>query len=155
MSASATTWLGPGRIQPDHQLSHNTKNPGGWKNFGVYCRFISEELGRFINKLKTTPEPAGKGNMLDNTLVLFGSASSAFHLSRNYPFILARWKEHGVQARPVLNYAGDNPAGGPWKAERPWQKESLTRTSPVESLCHHAETSGRKGPTGSLTAPER
>ncbi|GIT28603.1 MAG: hypothetical protein Ct9H300mP1_06490 [Planctomycetaceae bacterium] len=113
-----------------HQLSHNTKNPGGWKNFGVYCRFISEELGRFINKLKTTPEPAGKGNMLDNTLVLFGSASSAFHLSRNYPLILAGGKNMGFKHGQYLNYAGDNPAGGPWNGgENRGRRRSLTRTS--------------------------
>ncbi len=22
-----------------HQLSHETKEPGGWKNFGLYCQF--------------------------------------------------------------------------------------------------------------------
>ena len=30
-----------------HRLSHETKRPGGWKNFGTFCRFISEEFGRF------------------------------------------------------------------------------------------------------------
>ena len=34
-----------------HQLSHNTKDPDGWKNFGIYCRFLSEELGRFVSQL--------------------------------------------------------------------------------------------------------
>ena len=71
-----------------HQLSHETKKPEGYKNFGTYCRFINDELGRFVSKLKATPEPGGDGNMLDNTAVLFGSASSAFHLSRNYPLML-------------------------------------------------------------------
>ena len=65
-----------------HRLSHQVRRPDGWKNFGTFCRFISEEFGRFAGKLKATPEPAGEGNMLDNTLILFGSASSAFHLSR-------------------------------------------------------------------------
>ena len=63
-----------------HQLSHNTKEEGGWKNFGTYCRFLMEEYGRFASKLKNTPDQHGNGNMLDNTLLLFGSASSAFHL---------------------------------------------------------------------------
>ena len=60
-----------------HQLSHDTKQPGGWKNFGLYCRFLHEEYGRFVERLKNTPEPAGEGSLLDNTLLLFGSASSA------------------------------------------------------------------------------
>jgi hypothetical protein len=44
-----------------HQLSHETKNPDGWKNFGTYCRFLNEQYGRFVSKLKATPEPGGTG----------------------------------------------------------------------------------------------
>ena len=118
-----------------HQLSHNTKNPGGWKNFGVYCRFLSEELGRFIGRLKATPEAGGTGNMLDNTLILFGSASSAFHLSRNYPLILAGGKNMGFQHGQYLNFAGDNPAGGPWNGGRePWQKKAAQEDIPLANL---------------------
>lgn len=107
-----------------HQLSHNTKEPGGWKNFGVYNRFISEEYGRFISKLKATPEPGRDGNMLDNTLLLFGSASSAFHLSRNYPLILSGGKNMGFKHGQYLNYAGNEHTGGAWTGGRePWQKE--------------------------------
>ncbi|MEM9380883.1 MAG: DUF1552 domain-containing protein, partial [Planctomycetota bacterium] len=68
-----------------HQLSHDTKKPGGWKNFGVYCRFLAEEFGRFAARLAATPQPDGEGSMLDHTLRLFGSAASALHLSPNYP----------------------------------------------------------------------
>ena len=118
-----------------HQLSHNTKNPGGWKNFGVYCRFLSEELGRFIGRLKATPEAGSTGNMLDNTLILFGSASSAFHLSRNYPLILAGGKNMGFQHGQYLNFAGDNPAGGPWNGGRePWQKKAAQEDIPLSNL---------------------
>lgn len=107
-----------------HQLSHNTKEPGGWKNFGTYCRFLCEEYGRFASKLKATPEARGDGTMLDNTLILFGSASSAFHLSRNYPLILTGGKNMGFRHGQYLNYGPDKPAGGPWNGGRePWQKE--------------------------------
>lgn len=87
-----------------HALSHSTKKPGGWENFGKYCRFMSEEYGRFLNRLMSTPEPIGEGNMLDNTFVLFGSASSAFHTSRNYPIILAGGKNMGFQHGRYLKY---------------------------------------------------
>ena len=87
-----------------HKLSHGVKDPGGWKNFGTYCRFICEEHGRFLGKLQSTPEPAGEGNMLDHTQVLFGSASSAYHLSRNYPLILAGGKRMGVRQGQYLKY---------------------------------------------------
>ena len=46
---------------------------------------------------KETPEPGGRGTMLDNTLLLFGSASSAFHLARNYPLILAGGRNMGFR----------------------------------------------------------
>lgn len=118
-----------------HQLSHNTKEPGGWKNFGTYCRFLSEEFGSFAGRLKATPEPGGKGNMLDNSLLLFGSASSAFHLSRNYPLILAGGKNMKFRHGQYLNYAGDNPAGGPWNGGRePWQKEETHEDLPLSNL---------------------
>jgi len=118
-----------------HQLSHNTKEPGGWENFGTYCRFLSEVYGRFAGKLKETPEPGGEGTMLDNTLLLFGSASSAFHLSRNYPLILAGGKNMGFKHGQYLNHAGDNPAGGAWNGGRePWQKEETREDLPLSNL---------------------
>ncbi|TWU10134.1 DUF1552 domain-containing protein [Allorhodopirellula heiligendammensis] len=118
-----------------HQLSHETKNPGGWKNFGVYCQFLNEEYGRLIAKLKATPEPAGTGSMLDNSLLLFGSASSAFHLSRNYPLILAGGKHMGFKHGQYLNHAGMNFQGGPWLGKRePWQDEAKGEDMPLSNL---------------------
>jgi len=118
-----------------HQLSHETKNPDGWKNFGTYCRFLNEEFGRFIGKLKDTPEPAGTGTMLDNTLLLFGSASSAFHLSRNYPMILAGGKNMGLRHGQYINHAGMNFQGGPWLGKRePWQNEAKGEDLPLSNL---------------------
>lgn len=118
-----------------HQLTHNTTEPGGWQNFGTYCRFLSEEYGRFAGKLKATLEAGGDGNMLDNTLLLFGSASSAFHLSRNYPLILTGGKNMGFRHGRYLNYAGDDMAGGPWNGGRePWQKEVTHEDIPLSNL---------------------
>ena len=118
-----------------HQLSHETKNPDGWKNFGTYCRFLNEEFGRFIGKLKATPEPGRSGSMLDNTLLLFGSASSAFHLSRNYPLILAGGKQMGFKHGQYINHAGMNFQGGPWLGERePWQDEAKGEDVPLSNL---------------------
>ena len=91
-----------------HYLSHETKKPDGYKNFGIYCRFINEELGRFASRLKATPEPGGEGNMLDNTALLFGSASSAFHLSRNYPLILMGGRNMGFKHGQYLKYGQGN-----------------------------------------------
>ena len=119
-----------------HQLSHDTKEPGGWKKFGTYCRFLHEEYGRFVTKLKQTPEPAGDGSLLDNTLLLFGSASSAFHLSRNYPLILAGGKNMGLRHGRYLNHAGTYAYTGGWKPgdPEPWTKKSTGHDQPLSNL---------------------
>ncbi len=118
-----------------HQLSHDTKNPGGWKNFGIYCRFLAEEVGRFAQKLKDTPEPGGDGSMLDHTLILFGSASSAFHLSRNYPLVLLGGKSMGFRHGHYLNYIGDDAFGGSWNGgTEPWQREFDKDDVPLAKL---------------------
>ena len=118
-----------------HALSHDTKGTDGWKKFGTYCRFLNEEYGRFAARLKATPEPGGDGNMLDNTLLLFGSASSAFHLSRNYPLILTGGKNLGFRHGQYLNYGPENPAGGPWDGgTEPWQKKIAHEDIPLSNL---------------------
>ena len=120
-------------------MSHKTKEPGGWKNFGTYCRFLSEEYGRFLTKLKSTSDIGGDSNMLDNTLLLFGSASSAFHLSRNYPLILAGGRslgfKHGQYLKCATYKAGEGPAGGAWRGGRePWQQEMNYEEQPLSNL---------------------
>ena len=119
-----------------HRLSHETKKPDGWKNFGTFCRFVSEEFGRFASRLKSTPEPAGEGSMLDNTLLLFGSASSAFHLSRNYPLILAGGKSMGFKHGQYLNYAGDGAYRGGWSPgdTEPWRMKATGEDLPLSNL---------------------
>ena len=117
-----------------HQLSHGTRKPGGWKNFGTYCRFLAEEYGRFATRLKNTPESAGSGNMLDNTLLYFGSASSAFHSSRNYPLILTGGKQLGFTHGQYLKYGRGNEdnqaqagvgSDANWKGDMKWEEGPL------------------------------
>ena len=120
-----------------HQLTHKTKEPGGWENFGAYCNFLSEEFGRFATKLKATPEPGGDGNMLDNTLLLFGSASSAFHLSRNYPLILAGGKNMGFHHGQYLKYGQgneDNQSDAGISTDAGWRGEMDYQELPLSNL---------------------
>jgi hypothetical protein len=118
-----------------HQLSHETKHPDGWKNFGIYCRFLNEEFGRFVEKLRSTPEPNGSGSMLDNSLLFYGSASSAFHLSRNYPLMLAGGKNMGFQHGRYYNAAGEHFQGGAWMGNRePWQDKATREDIPLSNL---------------------
>ena len=91
-----------------HGLTHSVKKPDGWKNLGTYNRYQAEEFGRFVQKLKDTQEPNGNGNMLDNTFAMHGSASSSFHLSRNYPIISAGGKNLGFNNGRYLKFGKGN-----------------------------------------------
>ena len=120
-----------------HNLSHETKKPDGYKNFGTYCRFINEELGRFASRLKATPEPGGEGNMLDNTALLFGSASSAFHLSRNYPLLLMGGRNMGFKHGQYIKYGQGNDkhqATAGISTDAGWRGEMNYTELPLSSL---------------------
>ena len=84
------------------------KKPNGWKNLGTYNRYQAEEFGRLVQRLKDTKEPTGKGNMLDNTFAMHGSASSSFHISRNYPIISAGGKNLGFTDGRYLKFGKGN-----------------------------------------------
>ena len=118
-----------------HALTHETKNPNGWERLGIYCRFLNEEFARFATRLQQTPEPAGQGSMLDNSLLLYGSASSAFHLSRNYPLVLAGGKNMGFRHGQYINAAGANPQAGAWDGgTEPWQLEVTQEDRPLSNV---------------------
>ena len=120
-----------------HTAGHNKKDPQqgimGNEVLAKVRRFIAERTVNLMKKLDSIPE--GKGTMLDNTLLLFGSASSAFHLSRNYPLILAGGKNMGFEHGQYLNYGPEKPAGGPWNGGRePWQKDIVHDDVPLSNL---------------------
>ena len=120
-----------------HQLSHETKKPGGWENFGKYCRFLAEEYGRFLTRLKETPEIDGSGSMLDNTLAFYGSASSAFHLSRNYPLILAGGSNLGFkhgQYRQFGTGDANHQENAGISTDKGWRSEMQHEEVPLSNL---------------------
>jgi len=120
-----------------HGLTHEVKKPGGWKNLGTYNRYQAEEFGRFIQRLKDTPEPIGKGNMLDNTFAMHGSASSSFHLSRNYPIISAGGKNLGFTNGRYLKFGKgneDNQAGAGIDTDAGWQSKTEVEELPLSKL---------------------
>ncbi|WDE98869.1 DUF1552 domain-containing protein [Lentisphaera profundi] len=120
-----------------HNLTHSVKSPGGWKNLGTYNRFQAEEFGRFVQKLKDTPEATGEGNMLDNTFAMQGSASSSFHLSRNYPIISAGGKNLGFKNGRYLKFGTgneDNQAGAGQTSDATFRGESKVTEEPLAHL---------------------
>jgi hypothetical protein len=120
-----------------HGLTHEVKRPGGWQNLGTYNRYQAEEFGRFAQRLKDTPEPTGNGNMLDNTFAMHGSASSSFHLSRNYPIISAGGKNLGFSNGRYLKFGKgneDNQAGAGIDTDAGWNSKMDVEELPLAKL---------------------
>ncbi|MEC9093831.1 MAG: DUF1552 domain-containing protein [Planctomycetota bacterium] len=120
-----------------HALTHAVKKPNGWKNLGTYNRYQAEEFGRFVKKLKDTAEPTGEGNMLDNTFAMHGSASSSFHLSRNYPIISAGGKNLGFTNGRYLKFGNgneDNQSGAGIVSDAGWRGEIKAEELPLARL---------------------
>ena len=143
-----------------HGLTHEVKKPDGWKNLGTYNRYQAEEFGRFALRLRETPEPTGKGSLLDNTLAMHGSASSSFHLSRNYPIISAGGKNLGFTNGRYLKFGKgneDNQAGAGIDTDAGWQGKQEVEELPLSKLFVTilqrlgVETDSFGGHTGSLS----
>ena len=120
-----------------HGLTHAVKKPNGWKNLGTYNRYQAQEFGRFVQKLKDTPEPNGNGNLLDNTFAMHGSASSSFHLSRNYPIISAGGKNLGFNNGRYLKFGSgneDNQAGAGIVSDAGWRGKIEAEELPLAQL---------------------
>ena len=97
----------------------------------------AEEFGRFAQKLKDTPEPNGKGNMLDNPFAMHGSASSSFHLSRNCPMISAGGKNLGFTNGRYLKFGKgneDNQAGAGIDTDAGWTGKVEVEELPLAKL---------------------
>lgn len=92
-----------------HTLSHEPdKNKDAYDKLIRINTWFAEEFAYLLKKLETTPEPGQKGNMLDNTLVVWtnelGKGNS--HTLDHIPFVLAG---NGFGFRMGRSYwCGDN-----------------------------------------------
>jgi hypothetical protein len=88
-----------------HGLAHGAgKDPGA---LGKFDQFLANHLARFLTRLKETPE--GDGNMLDRTMVLYGSSNSNTHNNNNYPLLLAGGRKLGLQHGQFLHLNASTP----------------------------------------------
>ncbi len=95
-------------LKPDwHGLAHAAPKKGGPENLGRFDQFLAENLARFLTRLKETPE--GDGNLLDRTLVLYGSSNSRTHLNQNYPLLLAGGSKLGLRHNHFLHFDEKTP----------------------------------------------
>ena len=85
-----------------HGLAHGAGKKGGAEKLGLFMQFLADHHGYFLKRLKDTPE--GDGNMLDRTLVLYGSSNSKTHNNHNYPLMLAGGKGLGMKHGQYLKF---------------------------------------------------
>lgn len=85
-----------------HDIAH--KRPADFS--GQWDRWRNENHAYFLSRLASTPE--GDGTMLDNTIVLYGSAHPhESHSGLNYPLQLAGGKNMGFQHGYQHEFTGD------------------------------------------------
>ncbi len=85
-----------------HDIAH--KRPADYS--GQWDRWRAEQHAYFLNRLRDTSE--GEGNMLDHTVVLWGSAHPhASHSTRNYPIHLAGGNRLGLRHGKLHEFIGD------------------------------------------------
>jgi len=86
--------LALGLTKGHHTISHD-KSTGHWEEWGRYDQWLTKQYAYFLDKMKNTHDE--HGSLLDNTLVLYGSACSSTHNAVNYPLVLAGGANMGVK----------------------------------------------------------
>jgi len=96
-----------------HSLSHHGKVPDKLKQLEIIESFYVSQVARFIDEIKKLK--GENGNLLDDTMVMFGSALSdaARHSNRKLPIMIAgggfkhqghyNAKQHNGKATPLSN----------------------------------------------------
>lgn len=97
--------LGYGKNQ--HSLAHGWNKPGGGEALGKWDRFRASQLGYFLQRLQDTPEQ--EGNLLDHTMVLYGSSNSTTHNNTNYPLVLAGGDQLGLKHGAYHRFGSEIP----------------------------------------------
>ena len=90
-----------------HSLAHGWNKPEGAEELGKWDRFMIEQLAYFLDRLKSTEE--GGSNLLDRTMVLYGSSNSQTHNNKNYPLIFAGGRGLGLSHGQYLKFSEDVP----------------------------------------------
>ena len=93
-------------VRDTHGLSHDSGTPDYYKNWGIWCQCMSDQVGLLAKRLSELKE--GDGTVLDNTIILFGSQCSDVHWSQNYPTLLVGGEKLGLKHGRHLRYPNGN-----------------------------------------------
>lgn len=97
-------------LEPNwHSLAHKATKKGQATVLGKFDQFLAQNLARFVQRLKDTPDGDSGDNLLDNTMVLYGSTNSRTHVNLNYPLLLAGGGKLGLKHDHYLRYSSKVP----------------------------------------------
>jgi len=93
-----------------HEISHHSKNPEKLRQYAVINRWHVEQYGYLLRKLRAMKE--GERSVLDNSMILFGSALSDGnqHDPHRLPLVLAGNAGGRISSGQHLAYTEDSPA---------------------------------------------
>ena len=92
-----------------HSLAHKAGKKGGPQAIGKFDQFMAQNLARFLQRMKDTPEGESGASMLDRTLVMYGSSNSKTHQNINYPLLLAGGGDLGMKHGQYLHFDAKTP----------------------------------------------
>jgi hypothetical protein len=81
-------------LKGHHSLSHD-QNEGAFERWARYDQFLTQQFAYFLKRMSETRDE--HGTLLENTIVLYGSACSTTHNARNYPLVLAGGQNMGLK----------------------------------------------------------
>jgi len=98
-----------GLPEAHHSISHHGNNPEKMKNYTKLNTYHVETLTYYLNKLKSIQD--GESNLLDNTVVLFGSGMSDGNVHNNYnvPVITVGGQALQVKGNRHMKYPKGTP----------------------------------------------
>ncbi|WP_202901647.1 DUF1552 domain-containing protein [Bryobacter aggregatus] len=93
-----------------HEVSHHSKDPEKLQQYALINRWHIEQYGYLLRKLRDMKE--GDGNVLDNSMILFGSALSDgnSHNPHKLPLVLGGKGGGRIATGQHLVYTEDSPA---------------------------------------------
>ena len=93
--------------QSMHQLAHGASKGQGGEKLGQWHQFLTDQTGRFLARLKEAQE--GDGNLLDHTILLYGSSNSTTHRNANYPLAIAGGSRLNLKHGRALQFDESTP----------------------------------------------
>jgi hypothetical protein len=94
---------------PHHPLSHHGNDPAKIERMSKVNAFHVSLFAEYLAKLKATPE--GNGNLLDHSLILYGSGigNPNIHDHTNLPILIAGGSATGLKGNRHLKYPKPTP----------------------------------------------